>query len=99
MKPIEPMKAPERWWPEELGEQPNAAGGQNEMRYAFLVISSSLKHEHYRTLSVSFSNVLVAGILTGQFRLMAEIEGTVIFWMAPKINVYVVGCCFVNATC
>jgi hypothetical protein len=28
--------------------------------------------------------VLVAGILTGQFRLMAEIEGTVIFWMAPK---------------
>jgi len=35
MKPIEPMKAPERWWPEELGEQPNAAGGQNEMRYAF----------------------------------------------------------------
>jgi hypothetical protein len=34
MKP-EPMKAPERWWPEELGEQPNSAGGQNEMRYAF----------------------------------------------------------------
>jgi hypothetical protein len=32
---MEPMKAPERWWPEELGEQPNSAGGQNEMRYAF----------------------------------------------------------------
>jgi hypothetical protein len=29
------MKAPVRWWPEELGEQPNTAGGQNEMRYAF----------------------------------------------------------------
>jgi hypothetical protein len=35
MKPMEPMKAPARWWPEELGVQPNSAGGQNEMRYAF----------------------------------------------------------------
>jgi hypothetical protein len=35
MSPMEPMKAPERWWPEELGESPNSAGGQNEMRYAF----------------------------------------------------------------
>ena len=35
MEPMEPMKAPERWWPEELGEQPNSAGGQNETRYAF----------------------------------------------------------------
>ncbi len=29
------MKAPARWWPEELGENPNSAGGQNETRYAF----------------------------------------------------------------
>jgi hypothetical protein len=29
------MKAPERWWPEELGENPNSTGGQNETRYAF----------------------------------------------------------------
>ena len=36
MKPMEPMEAPVRWWPEELGEQPHSAGGQNEMRYAFL---------------------------------------------------------------
>lgn len=35
MKPMEPMKAPARWWPEELGENPNSAGGQNETRYAF----------------------------------------------------------------
>ena len=35
MKPMEPMKAPDRWWPEELGENPNSAGGQNETRYAF----------------------------------------------------------------
>jgi hypothetical protein len=35
MKPMEPMKAPVRWWPEELGEQPSSAGGQNERRYAF----------------------------------------------------------------
>jgi hypothetical protein len=35
MKPMEPMKALEPWWPEELGENPNSAGGQNETRYAF----------------------------------------------------------------
>jgi hypothetical protein len=35
MSPMKPMKAPERWWPEELGEHPNSAGGQNETRYAF----------------------------------------------------------------
>jgi len=29
------MKAPERWWPEELGEHSNSVGGQNETRYAF----------------------------------------------------------------
>jgi hypothetical protein len=28
MKPMEPRKATERWWPEELGEQPNSAGVQ-----------------------------------------------------------------------
>ncbi len=35
MKPMEPMKAPERWWPEDLGDNPDSAGGQNETRYAF----------------------------------------------------------------
>jgi hypothetical protein len=35
MKPIAPMMAPERWWPQELGDNPNSAGGQNETRYAF----------------------------------------------------------------
>ena len=35
MNAMEPMKEPARWWPEELGEQPSSAGGQNEMRYAF----------------------------------------------------------------
>ncbi|HWE04535.1 MAG TPA: hypothetical protein VG326_19175 [Tepidisphaeraceae bacterium] len=37
MKPMEPMKpmAPvERWWPSDLGE-PNSAGAQNDMRYAY----------------------------------------------------------------
>jgi ketosteroid isomerase-like protein len=29
------MESPQRWWPEELGENPNAVGGQDEMRYAF----------------------------------------------------------------
>ena len=43
MKPMEPMKpmqpmgsgGKDRWWPESLGESPNSAGGQNEMRYAY----------------------------------------------------------------
>jgi len=35
MSPMKPMDAPERWWPENLGEHPNSAGGQNERRYAF----------------------------------------------------------------
>lgn len=38
MKPMEPMtpiSPPKRWWPENLGEDPNSAGGQNETRYAF----------------------------------------------------------------
>ncbi len=37
MKPMQPMKpfAPiEEWWPRELGN-PNTAGGQNDVRYAF----------------------------------------------------------------
>lgn len=35
MAPMEPMKTPPRWWPEELGENPDSAGGQNQTRYAF----------------------------------------------------------------
>ena len=35
MKPLEPLKPVKRWWPEELGDHPNSAGGQNSLRYAF----------------------------------------------------------------
>ena len=35
MQPMEPMKAPERWWPEALGDCPHSAGRQNATRYAF----------------------------------------------------------------
>lgn len=35
MTPMKPMQLPERWWPENLGENPDSAGGQNETRYAF----------------------------------------------------------------
>lgn len=37
MKPMEPMQTGgnDRWWPESLGDSPNSAGGQNEMRYAY----------------------------------------------------------------
>jgi hypothetical protein len=35
MAPMEPIKSPERWWPKDLGDNPNSAGGQNEARYAF----------------------------------------------------------------
>jgi hypothetical protein len=42
MKPMEPMKAPERWWPKDLGDEPNSAGGQDEMRYAFFAVRKRL---------------------------------------------------------
>jgi hypothetical protein len=35
MAPMKPMQAPERWWPEGLGSNPDSAGGQNKARYAF----------------------------------------------------------------
>ena len=35
MTPMKPLQAPERWWPEALGENPSSAGGQNQTRYAF----------------------------------------------------------------
>jgi len=35
MEPMKPMQPPQRWWPEDLGENPNSSGGQNETRYAF----------------------------------------------------------------
>ncbi len=43
MKPMESMKPiksfesgkSHRWWPENLGDSPDTAGGQNEMRYAY----------------------------------------------------------------
>jgi len=36
MEPMEPMNFKEmpRWWPQELGE-PNSAGSQNDVRYAY----------------------------------------------------------------
>ena len=44
MKPMEPMKpmAPlEQWWPNGLG-QPNSAGGQNDLKYAYFADSHRL---------------------------------------------------------
>lgn len=35
MQPLPPLRSPTRWWPEDLGENPSSAGGQNEARYAF----------------------------------------------------------------
>lgn len=34
MRPMEPMKPIEAWWPEEFG-RPNAAGGQDDVLYAY----------------------------------------------------------------
>jgi hypothetical protein len=34
MEPMKPMAPPERWWPKELGD-PDSAGGQNDLRYAY----------------------------------------------------------------
>jgi len=35
MEPMKPLQGPERWWPEDLGDQPSTSGGQNGTRYAF----------------------------------------------------------------
>lgn len=35
LKPMKPMEPPVRWWPKDLGDNPDSAGGQNEARYAF----------------------------------------------------------------
>jgi hypothetical protein len=47
MKPIslmKPMEAPERWWPEELGEQPNSQPAVRTKRAThFLAISNALR--------------------------------------------------------
>lgn len=34
MAPMKPMAPMEKWWPNHLGE-PNSAGGQNDLRYAY----------------------------------------------------------------
>ena len=35
MAPMQPMKAVEPWWPQNLGDSPDSAGGQNDFRYAY----------------------------------------------------------------
>ncbi len=37
MKPMEPLRPmqTEAWWPKALGGHPNAAGSQNDVRYAY----------------------------------------------------------------
>ena len=61
MSPMEPMRAPERWWPEELGENPNSAGGQNETRYAFF--------GDQQRLAVDADDGKVQGYNTGDHRI------------------------------
>lgn len=34
MRPMQPMQT-EVWWPKSLGEHPNSAGSQNDVRYAY----------------------------------------------------------------
>ncbi len=44
MKPMQPMKdmGADKWWPEALGDSPNSAGGQNEIRYAYFASKNRL---------------------------------------------------------
>ena len=42
MKPLRPMEPTQRWWPENLGDEPSTAGGQNEMRYAYFADKNRL---------------------------------------------------------
>ena len=44
MEPMQPMKdmASDKWWPESLGDSPNTAGGQNDIRYAYFASKNRL---------------------------------------------------------
>ncbi len=42
MKPMEPMKQEKPWWPKSLGDSPNSAGGQNDVRYAYFASKNRL---------------------------------------------------------
>jgi hypothetical protein len=52
MKPMEPMKpmkpmqsfeaGKDQWWPKSLGDSPNSAGGQNNIRYAYFADAKRL---------------------------------------------------------
>ncbi len=57
MKPMEPMKPmkpmqTEVWWPKSLGEHPNSAGSQNEVRYAYFGDAHRLAVDRDGTVTV-----------------------------------------------
>jgi len=41
MKPMEPMREIEAWWPKSLGK-PNTSGGQDDLKYAYFADSRRL---------------------------------------------------------
>ena len=71
MRPMEPMKAPEKWWPGSLGDSPNTAGGQNDVRYAYfagknrLAVDRGGKVEVYDTTGHRVSGVQSHGGSSG----------------------------------
>ncbi len=57
MKPMEPMKpmkdmGADKWWPALLGDSPNTAGGQNDIRYAYFSSKNRLAVERGGKVSV-----------------------------------------------
>ena len=51
MKPMKPMDAGPKWWPEDLGE-PGTSGSQNDVRYAFFPGSHRLAIQQDGKLAV-----------------------------------------------
>ena len=65
MKPMEPMgkmkTGESRWWPESLGDSPNSAGSQNEMRYAYF--------DEKKRLAVDNGDGKISVYDTGEYRI------------------------------
>ena len=109
MKPMEPMKPMEsmqpmeamkpmgagkdRWWPESLGDNPNSAGGQNEMRYAYFgeqhrlaVDTGDGKTVVYDTGDHQVSGVQQAQSGGGKHLVFTSQQGRVDLDKLPKVN-------------
>ena len=101
MKPMEPMQPMQplgssgqnRWWPESLGDHPNSAGGQNEVRYAYFgdqhrlaVDSGDGKVTVYDTGAHQISGVQQAQSDGGKHLVFTSQQGSVALDELPRVS-------------